>query len=67
MTHNSITESESVVLTLARAYEHNGMPEAPAWEAALADLAAGFGRDEKTGAFRRQMAEPAFHTPTTPP
>jgi len=51
MTHNSITESESVAERLARAYEQTGLPEAPAWEAALADLAAGFGRRERADAY----------------
>ncbi|GEM_PF-3819872 len=50
LTHNSITESECNALILARAYEQAGMSEARAWEAALADLAAGFGFREEESA-----------------
>ena len=58
-THNSITESENLVMILARVYEDAGMPEAAAWEASLADLdPADPGGNEKTGAFSLQMAEP---------
>ena len=54
---NSITESESLAVTLANIYEEAGLPAAAAWEASLADLEC-LGA-EKTGARRLQMAEPA--------